>query len=111
MKVRDVVRLVLDDGWYLARIRGSPHQYTHLRKPGRVTGPGYGNDDLAPATLSSVLKQAGPEGAAAREVMQRYLIVIEPSGTGFSAYFPDLPGWQRHRHDASATLGRSTFRA
>ena len=24
--------------------------------------------------------------------MQRYLIVIEPTGTGFSAYSPDLPG-------------------
>jgi predicted RNase H-like HicB family nuclease len=24
--------------------------------------------------------------------MSRYLIVIEPTGTGFSAYSPDLPG-------------------
>jgi len=24
--------------------------------------------------------------------MQRYLIVIEPTSTGFSAYSPDLPG-------------------
>ena len=24
--------------------------------------------------------------------MNRYLIVIEPTGTGFSAYSPDLPG-------------------
>jgi predicted RNase H-like HicB family nuclease len=24
--------------------------------------------------------------------MRRYLIVIEPTGTGFSAYSPDLPG-------------------
>ena len=24
--------------------------------------------------------------------MQRYLIVIEPTGAGFSAYSPDLPG-------------------
>lgn len=24
--------------------------------------------------------------------MQRYLIVIEPTGTGFSAYSPDVPG-------------------
>lgn len=24
--------------------------------------------------------------------MQRYLVVIEPAGTGFSAYSPDLPG-------------------
>lgn len=24
--------------------------------------------------------------------MQRFLVVIEPTGTGFSAYSPDLPG-------------------
>lgn len=24
--------------------------------------------------------------------MSRYLIIIESAGTGFSAYFPDLPG-------------------
>lgn len=24
--------------------------------------------------------------------MQRYLIMIEPTGTGFSAYSPDVPG-------------------
>ena len=26
------------------------------------------------------------------EVMKKYLIVIEPTNTGFSAYSPDLPG-------------------
>ncbi len=25
--------------------------------------------------------------------MKRYLIVIEKTGTGYSAYSPDLPGW------------------
>jgi predicted RNA binding protein YcfA (HicA-like mRNA interferase family) len=58
MKVRDVVRLLLDDGWYLARIRGSHHRYEHPTKTGRVTVPGSGNDDLAPGTLKSILKQA-----------------------------------------------------
>ncbi len=59
MKVRDVLRLLLDDGWYLARSRGSHHQYKHPTKTGRVTVPGSGNDDLAPGTLNSILKQAG----------------------------------------------------
>lgn len=58
MKVRDVVRLLLDDGWYLARTRGSHHRYEHPTKAGRVTVPGSGNDDLAPGTLKSILKQA-----------------------------------------------------
>jgi predicted RNA binding protein YcfA (HicA-like mRNA interferase family) len=59
MKVRDVVRLLEADGWYLVRTRGSHHQYKHPTKPGLVTVPGVGGDDLAPGTLNSILKQAG----------------------------------------------------
>ena len=59
MKVRDVLRLLEADGWYLARSRGSHQQYKHPRKPGLVTVPGRGNDDLAPGTLNSILKQSG----------------------------------------------------
>jgi predicted RNA binding protein YcfA (HicA-like mRNA interferase family) len=59
MKVRDLVRLLEADGWRLVRTRGSHHQYKHPTKSGLVTVPGSGNDDLAPGTLNSVLKQAG----------------------------------------------------
>jgi predicted RNA binding protein YcfA (HicA-like mRNA interferase family) len=59
VKIRDLVRLLQQDGWRLARTRGSHHQYKHPEKPGLVTVPGSGNDDLAPGTLNSVLKQAG----------------------------------------------------
>ena len=59
MRVRDLVRMLEEDGWRLARTRGSHHQYKHPEKPGLVTVPGSGNDDLAPGTLDSVLKQAG----------------------------------------------------
>ena len=59
MKVRDLVRLLEQDGLRLARTRGSHHQYKHPDKPGLVTVPGSGNDDLAPGTLNSVLEQAG----------------------------------------------------
>ncbi len=59
MKVRDVVRMLRDDGWYLARTRGSHEQYKHPTKPGIVTIAGKSSDDLAPGTLNSVLKQAG----------------------------------------------------
>ena len=59
MKVRDVVRLLEADGWYLVRTRGSHHQYRHPTKAGLVTVPVSGNDDLAPGTLNSILKQAG----------------------------------------------------
>jgi predicted RNA binding protein YcfA (HicA-like mRNA interferase family) len=48
MKVRDILRLLRDDGWYLARTRGSLQQFKHPSKPGRVTVAGSPNDDLAP---------------------------------------------------------------
>lgn len=59
MKVRDLLRLLAVDGWVLARTRGSHHQLKHPSKPGLVTVAGSGNDDLAPGTLHSILKQAG----------------------------------------------------
>lgn len=59
MKVRDVLRLLTDDGWVLTRIRGSHRQFKHPSKSGVVTLAGSGNDDLAPGTLNSILKQAG----------------------------------------------------
>ena len=59
MKVRQLIRLLEADGWYLARTRGSHRQYKHPTKPGLVTVAGSGNDDLAPGTVNSILKQAG----------------------------------------------------
>lgn len=59
MKVRDVIKLIELDGWFLVRTRGSHRQYKHLVKKGVVTLPGRLNDDLAPGTFNSVLKQAG----------------------------------------------------
>jgi predicted RNA binding protein YcfA (HicA-like mRNA interferase family) len=58
MKIRDVVELIEDDGWYLVVTKGSHRQYKHPIKPGRVTIAGHLNDDLAPGTLNSVFKQA-----------------------------------------------------
>jgi predicted RNA binding protein YcfA (HicA-like mRNA interferase family) len=59
MKVRDLLRLLADDGWYLDRTRGSHQQFKHPTKPGLVTVAGHPGDDLAPGTLNSILKQAG----------------------------------------------------
>jgi predicted RNA binding protein YcfA (HicA-like mRNA interferase family) len=69
MKVRDVLRLLTDDGWVLTRTRGSHAQYKHPKKPGLVTVAGSGNDDLAPGTLNSILKQAGLKGPGAPEAL------------------------------------------
>ncbi len=59
MKVRDLLRLLADDGWYLDRTRGSHQQFKQPTKPGLVTVAGHSGDELAPGTLNSILKQAG----------------------------------------------------
>lgn len=59
MKVREVIRLLEAEGWYLARTRGSHRQYKHPAKQGLVTVAGKPNDDLAAGTLNSIMKQAG----------------------------------------------------
>ena len=59
MKVRDVLRLIHEDGWYLVATRGSHRQFKHPTKAGRVTVAGKPSDDLAPGTLNSILKQSG----------------------------------------------------
>lgn len=57
MKVRDLIKKIDGDGWYHVETRGSHRQYKHPEKKGRVTVPGKPNDDLAPGTLNSILKQ------------------------------------------------------
>ncbi len=59
MKVRDIIKLIEADGWYKIDTKGSHMQYKHPAKPGRVTIAGHPSDELAPGTLSSVLKQSG----------------------------------------------------
>lgn len=55
MKVRDVIKLIEADGWYLITTEGSHRQFKHKIKPGRVTIAGKPGDDLAPGTLNSIL--------------------------------------------------------
>ena len=61
MKVRDVLKAIKKDGWYLVRTRGSHRQFKHDQKPGLITVPGKPGDDLAPGTYASIIKQAGLE--------------------------------------------------
>jgi len=58
MKIHDIIKLIEADGWYQVDTKGSHHQYKHPTKVGRVTIAGHPNDDLAPGTLNSILKQA-----------------------------------------------------
>ncbi len=58
-KVKELIALIEADGWRLVRQKGSHRQYHHARRPGTVTIAGKESVDLPPATLNSVLKQAG----------------------------------------------------
>ena len=58
MKVKDIIRQVEKDGWFIVRIKGSHRQFRHPVKRGLVTIPGHLNDDVAKGTLSSIFKQA-----------------------------------------------------
>jgi len=59
VKVREAIKLVENDGWYLDRTRGGHRQYRHGNKRGIVTIAGKPGDELAPGTKNSILKQAG----------------------------------------------------
>ncbi len=59
MKVRDVIRRLMDDGWIKVTQKGSHRQFKHPTKPGKVTVPGKPSDDLAEGTYRSILRQAG----------------------------------------------------
>ena len=59
MKVRDVVRRLLADGWVKVSQKGSHRQFKHPTKPGKVTVPGKPSDDLPEGTYRSILRQAG----------------------------------------------------
>jgi predicted RNA binding protein YcfA (HicA-like mRNA interferase family) len=59
IKIRKLIKLIESDGWFLHREKGSHRQYRHPVKSGLVTVPGHMDDDVNPATLQSILKQAG----------------------------------------------------
>lgn len=58
MKVRDVIKRLQADGWYLDRIRGSHRQFKHLDKPGTVTVSGKPSVDVPIGTLKNIWRQA-----------------------------------------------------
>ena len=59
VKVRDVLLLLREDGWYLKETEGSHRQFKHPTKPGRVTVSGNLGDDMPKGTFASVKREAG----------------------------------------------------
>lgn len=59
IKVRDIIRILEEDGWQWERTRGSHRVYSHPTKSGIVVVPGKLRKDLPLGTERSILKQAG----------------------------------------------------
>jgi predicted RNA binding protein YcfA (HicA-like mRNA interferase family) len=58
MKVRDLLRLLQQDGWHVVRTRGSHRQLKHPWKLGTVTVAGKPGAEVPRGTLRAILKQA-----------------------------------------------------
>lgn len=58
MKVREVIRILEVDGWYLVRTKGSHRQFKHPTKPNVVTVPENLSKDVPLGTLKNILKKA-----------------------------------------------------
>ncbi|RKZ82565.1 MAG: addiction module toxin, HicA family [Candidatus Parabeggiatoa sp. nov. 1] len=59
MKVKEIIKLIETDSWFLVRTRGDHRQFHHAIKRGTVTVAGKPSDELHPKTQNSILKQAG----------------------------------------------------
>ena len=58
-KVKEVIKLLEQDGWYISYINGDHRQFKHRTKKGKVTVNGKLSDTLSQELLNSIWKQAG----------------------------------------------------
>ena len=58
MKVKDAIKKIEQDGWYLKRTKGSHRQFKHSNKSGTVTISGKLSKEVPIGTLKSIWKQA-----------------------------------------------------
>lgn len=58
VKVRDILKLLQQDGWKQVRMKGSHRQFRHPRKPGTVTVAGKSGVEIPIGTLKNIFKQA-----------------------------------------------------
>ncbi|HMZ82299.1 MAG TPA: type II toxin-antitoxin system HicA family toxin [Acidobacteriota bacterium] len=54
MKVKEIIKIIEADGWFLAKTEGSHRQFKHPLKSGKVTVAGKLSDDLLKKTESSI---------------------------------------------------------
>ena len=54
---REIINLMIADGWFLVDTRGDHHYFKHPNKPGKVTVP-HPKKDLPRKTIENILNQA-----------------------------------------------------
>jgi predicted RNA binding protein YcfA (HicA-like mRNA interferase family) len=86
MEARHLLKALKDEGWFLGDTAGAVRQYVHKEHAEVITVCVRYTDELGPGTLGSV-RAAGPARSAAD-----HPVVFEQTGSGVSAYSPDLPG-------------------
>ena len=59
MKVRELIRLLEQNGWLLIRTRGGHRYFAHPERRRGVTVSGNLGRDVPPGTLSAILREAG----------------------------------------------------
>lgn len=59
MKVKELLKLLEEDGWQLARTKGRHRQFKHPNKLGTITVAGKPSIEVPKGTLNAILKQSG----------------------------------------------------
>jgi predicted RNA binding protein YcfA (HicA-like mRNA interferase family)/predicted RNase H-like HicB family nuclease len=89
VKVKEVIKLLEQDGWYLSRTKGSHRQFKHQNKSGTVAVAGKESLDVPPGTLNSILEAGWTEITM---LEMKYAVIVEKGEESFGAHVPDLPG-------------------
>ncbi|MCR4437310.1 MAG: type II toxin-antitoxin system HicA family toxin [Eubacteriales bacterium] len=55
---KEIIKLLITDGWYLVEVSGDHHQFKHPSKKGKITVP-HPNKDLPIRIVKGIFKQAG----------------------------------------------------
>lgn len=58
-KVKEILKMLIRDGWYLKNQEGSHRQFVHPVKKGKVTINGKPGDTIDENNIHSIFKQAG----------------------------------------------------
>jgi predicted RNA binding protein YcfA (HicA-like mRNA interferase family) len=58
MKVRELIKLLQENGWEQVRMRGSHRQFRHPTKAGTIMVAGKPGADIPRGTLAAILKDA-----------------------------------------------------